>query len=270
MENPNKRKIDDENKVVENSDEFIIFKKVQLYTNLPNKALFKIVNKFKTINKGIIKNILKEGEDNIDDYFIIKKSQIPISDFPLELRPQVLREMQLSKEEIENGYIEFIFNLYFNTKNIISSLFIKAEKEIIMLANRYENSSIFFKERLPRWLVIKISNMIKYNQYITDYTDEYVDKYLSEIINDQKEKAERKRRNVLFIKTLYGKTFNINYEYSDTILKIKKRLGKQTDMNFQTISLIYAGRSLPDMQTIQELGIVNESTVHVLQNMRGD
>ena len=61
-----------------------------------------------------------------------------------------------------------------------------------------------------------------------------------------------------------GKTITINVEYSDTIETVKQKIEDKEDIPVHKQRLITGGKVLRDNQTLGEIGVGNESTLHLI------
>lgn len=74
----------------------------------------------------------------------------------------------------------------------------------------------------------------------------------------------------IFVKTLVGKTKCINVDLTDTIGELKEKIGEIEKISMDKQCLIFAGKQLlNDNQTLSGYGLRNESTVHLVLNLRG-
>lgn len=73
----------------------------------------------------------------------------------------------------------------------------------------------------------------------------------------------------LFVKTLTGKTIQLEAELDDTILIIKQKIEKIEETPVNQIRLIYAGKSLEDLHTLIEYEIGPDHTLHMVLRLSG-
>jgi ubiquitin len=73
----------------------------------------------------------------------------------------------------------------------------------------------------------------------------------------------------IYFKTLTGNTYTLTVESSDTIAAIKNRIQDKEGHSPDQQRLIYARKLLHDRQTLGELGILPESTLHMVLRLRG-
>ena len=71
------------------------------------------------------------------------------------------------------------------------------------------------------------------------------------------------------IKTLTGKTMDINVEVDETVLVLKQSLQEKEGINVSQIKLIYNGKQLSDEKTLDFYNIDAGKTVHMVLTLRG-
>ena len=74
----------------------------------------------------------------------------------------------------------------------------------------------------------------------------------------------------IYIKTLSGKTHEIDIEPSDTIEYLKGMLIELTGIPQDRQRLLFAGKQLENDRTLNEYNIQRESTLHLLLPLVGD
>ena len=78
-----------------------------------------------------------------------------------------------------------------------------------------------------------------------------------------------KTGNVVFIKTLIGKTIVLDVKPDYTIEDIKELAYDQEKIPIDQQRLIFKGKQLEDYKTLEQYKIENESTLHYVLKLRG-
>ena len=73
----------------------------------------------------------------------------------------------------------------------------------------------------------------------------------------------------LFVKTITGETIDIKVEPNDSIIKIKDEISKKKDIHPKQQKLMFNGKELIDNRKINECGIENYSTIHLIIRITG-
>lgn len=75
-------------------------------------------------------------------------------------------------------------------------------------------------------------------------------------------------RNI-FVKTLSGKTITVTVSPSDTIANLKEKIKTSEGISPEEQRLIFHGKQLEDNNTINDYGIMADSTINLVLRLRG-
>ena len=92
---------------------------------------------------------------------------------------------------------------------------------------------------------------------------------VTEIVSSRRQtgatyEKERPRGLLLFVKTLTGKTINVNVSVSDTVADLKRKILETEKIPISQQCLIAAGKPLADTDDIHTIGVQNHSVLHLV------
>ena len=73
----------------------------------------------------------------------------------------------------------------------------------------------------------------------------------------------------IFVRTMTGALIIMKCYCSDKVIGIKERITRTTADPTDQMSLIFAGKQLEDDRTLEDYNIQKESTLHIVNRLRG-
>ena len=71
------------------------------------------------------------------------------------------------------------------------------------------------------------------------------------------------------VRALTGETFDYNVDPCDSVAKLKKVLQKYQYIPVNDQRLIYKSQQLEDSKTLEDYGVKEEETIHLIQRLNG-
>ena len=73
----------------------------------------------------------------------------------------------------------------------------------------------------------------------------------------------------IFIKTITGRTIDLDVDPSDTILHIKQNILDRADIPLDQLRLIFKGNSLENNRPLSDYNIKKKSVIHIVHYLLG-
>ena len=203
----------------------------------------------------------------------IKEKIYEYSKIPLEFQILSYQNIELDNNKTLNDYNinnKSTLNLFLKSKN---GIIIKLERPTGKVAWLDVNTSETILN-IKKLLEDKIHLLVKYQKI----------KYNGIELNDEETLSQHniknesvlevifkseKTGNVVFIKTLIGKTIVLDVKPDYTIEDIKELAYDQEKIPIDQQRLIFKGKQLEDYKTLEQYNIENESTLHYVLKLRG-
>lgn len=203
----------------------------------------------------------------------IKEKIYEYSKIPLEFQILSYQNIELDNNKTLNDYNinnKSTLNLFLKSKN---GIIIKIERPTGNVAWLDVNTSETILN-IKKLLEDKVHLLVKYQKI----------KYNGIELNDEETLSQHniknesvlevifkseKTGNVVFIKTLIGKTIVLDVKPDYTIEDIKELAYDQEKIPIDQQRLIFKGKQLEDYKTLEQYKIENESTLHYVLKLRG-
>lgn len=73
----------------------------------------------------------------------------------------------------------------------------------------------------------------------------------------------------LFVKTMTGKTVSVEVEEGETIEEVKAKISEKEGIPPEQQRLIFGGQQLEDAKTLEDYGVGDDDTFHLVLRLRG-
>jgi len=198
---------------------------------------------------------------------INEHTKIPIEKLQFKLNDRILN----NDENLKN-YIFFGDKLSVNIIKVLNNqIRLKyPNSEEKQINTDLCNTGIEFLEEI-HGNSIKSPNDIKYDLIYKNKKINLDDLLIHSGIKDGDliELKERNNTFPIFVKTLTGKTFQVNVESSDTVSIVKVLIYLLEEIIPDQQRLIYAGKQLEEKKTMADYKIEKETTLHLVLRLRG-